>query len=601
MSVVYTGSPLTGTSNGDYIYDRIGGATTVFAGDGNDVVYGDLGPAFTRNFFGSTLDSMYATAALALPIPITNYTDGIWTREYNAEIANSTTVSHMSFLIDGSLFSVGWAAFTVGAGQTITLDVDHDDDGSGNVDSLLQIYASDGTSLLFSNDDIPSGNPADLGSLTTRDPYLTYTFATAGTYLVKVSSLFGNYTPADNFVLHASLTGQAFSAGVVAGGDAIYGGNGSDTLYGMGGDDLIYGQSGRDLIYGGTGDDSIFGGSGAVDETDDGSDDFLYGDEGVDTIYGNGGDDAIYGGADGDFIYGQIGSDSIYGGTGDDRIYGGSAAVDATDNTGTDRLFGEAGNDTIYGNGGDDEIFGDLGEDFLIGGTGNDVIYGGSFEFDVLDNSNDFIRGGAGIDMLYGNRGNDTIYGGEDGDTLYGGAGNDILLGGGLLVDPTDLRDTIYGGTGNDDIRGNGGNDDLFGESGDDSIIGGLGIDYIYGGNGNDYLRGGADADLFTFDTVLNVVTNIDTIQAFVVGEDFIGLSQAIFTGIGLVLTDEAFQLGATANDAGDRIIYNQTTGQLFFDADGLGGLAQTQFAVMTVVPGQPLPALTIDNFLMVA
>jgi Ca2+-binding RTX toxin-like protein len=319
-------------------------------------------------------------------------------------------------------------------------------------------------------------------------------------------------------------------------------------------------------------------------------------------IIGDVNDDEIFGSTINDLILGGTGGDFIRGQGGNDTIYGGVAAIDATE-TGNDRLYGDGGNDSIYGNGGDDIIFGGMGEDFLIGGTGDDQICGGIDGLDTTDLSNDFIRGGDGLDTLYGNSGNDTVLGGAGNDTIYGGAGNDILYGGALLVDATDIIDHIYGGTGADDIRGNGGNDILFGGSGDDSIIGGLGNDEIRGGTGNDYLRGGADADTFIFDITLNATTNIDTIHAFVVNEDHIVLSDAIFNGIGAALEDEEFQIGAAANDIGDRIIYNQATGQLFFDPDGntLGGAAQTQFAVMTVNPGSLMSALTIADFVMIA
>ena len=52
------------------------------------------------------------------------------------------------------------------------------------------------------------------------------------------------------------------------------------------------------------------------------------------------------------------------------------------------------------------------------------------------------------------------------------------------------------------------------------------------------------------------------------------------------------------AHDASDRIIYNSTTGALYYDADGLGGSAAVQVALI----GTSLhPSITYSDFLIVA
>ena len=94
-------------------------------------------------------------------------------------------------------------------------------------------------------------------------------------------------------------------------------------------------------------------------------------------------------------------------------------------------------------------------------------------------------------------------------------------------------------------------------------------------------LRGGNN--LFLFNTTLNAAANVDTITDFSVAADLIGLDHAIFSALGAGnLAASAFTVGAAATTAAQHIIYNAATGALYYDPDGLGGAAQTQFATLT-------------------
>ena len=92
---------------------------------------------------------------------------------------------------------------------------------------------------------------------------------------------------------------------------------------------------------------------------------------------------------------------------------------------------------------------------------------------------------------------------------------------------------------------------------------------------------GQGGADTFAFTTALGA-GNVDTIVDFD-GDDIIALDNAVFTGLADgALDPNAFVVGTAAHDADDRIIYDNATGNLYFDADGSGtGSAAVLFAML--------------------
>ena len=95
---------------------------------------------------------------------------------------------------------------------------------------------------------------------------------------------------------------------------------------------------------------------------------------------------------------------------------------------------------------------------------------------------------------------------------------------------------------------------------------------------------------------------NVDSISGFVPGSDTIELENSIFSGIGGSLSAAEFRAAAgatTATTAGQRIIYNTTTGDLYWDADGnAGGSAPVRFANLTNPDGSH-PTLVNTNFIL--
>jgi Ca2+-binding RTX toxin-like protein len=156
--------------------------------------------------------------------------------------------------------------------------------------------------------------------------------------------------------------------------------------------------------------------------------------------------------------------------------------------------------------------------------------------------------------------------------------------------------DTLTGGDSGNDIYGHDGNDILNGLGGWDYLSGGAGNDTLVGGVGCDGLRGGDGADVFRFDAALGP-SNMDTIEDFVVWQDKIALSAGVFkvSPSGPYINADSFKTGTAATTVMHRVIYNSSTGELFYDADGVGAAAgQIKFAQL-----QAGLYLTHQNFVM--
>lgn len=372
-----------------------------------------------------------------------------------------------------------------------------------------------------------------------------------------------------------------------------------------GGNDLIYGEGGNDVLYGGIGNDSLYGGVGK---------DSLYGASGNDYLSGGSNSDKLYGGGGSDYMYGDSGF-YIYPWYSSNIASSGIASSDSVTYYPYPYPYPAGGNDIMYGGSGSDYMYGGGGSDTIDGGKDNDVLYGDSgnyYSYPYLSTSyyypypsggNDKLSGGNGNDKLYGEAGNDKLDGGIGKDYLEGGNGNDSINGG-------KGNDTIIGGTrlspfiiayaetatnagvkdaitGDVTTVGSFGNDALTVNS--DSLVSDkLIADYPIIYSDKDTLTGGLGADDFVFYSPYQGYQGIDTITDFnEYHGDQIHVSRYGFGG-GLklgTLQSEQFTLGASAQDADDRFIYNKKTGDLFFDADGTGVRSQVQFAKLSGAP----------------
>lgn len=220
----------------------------------------------------------------------------------------------------------------------------------------------------------------------------------------------------------------------------------------------------------------------------------------------------------------------------------------------------------------------------------NDLTYIGSSDFAGTGTiKNNIITSSIGNDKLDGGKGTDTLIGGKGNDTYILDSIKDIVV-----EEANSGIDTIQSSVtfslaalvnvenltliGTKAINGTGNNLD-------NTILGNSAKNVINGGLGNDILTGGNSADTFQFNTALNSSTNVDTITDFVHGTDKIQLSRSIMSSLnsGTKLNPLDFALSTAVLDASDRIIYDQSSGALYYDADGSGAVAAIQIAIIGV------------------
>jgi Ca2+-binding RTX toxin-like protein len=140
-------------------------------------------------------------------------------------------------------------------------------------------------------------------------------------------------------------------------------------------------------------------------------------------------------------------------------------------------------------------------------------------------------------------------------------------------------NDVMHGFGGNDVLAGDAGRDKLFGDAGADKLSGGLGADTLVGGAGIDRLAGGGGADVFEFTS--KGATNRDIISDFNPVFDAMRFAKTAFSAFSYTgqLHSADFVNGTAAADSADRFIYQKSTGNLWYDADGSGSAAKILMA----------------------
>ncbi len=307
---------------------------------------------------------------------------------------------------------------------------------------------------------------------------------------------------------------------------------------------------------------------------------------GIDLISGLGGNDVIDGG---------IGIDTMLGGDGNDTYYANVISDVVTENN---AVLTTGGNDIVVFTGtvGTFTLSANVERLLLSGasainGTGNGLANtivgnGAANSLSGLD-GNDVINGGAGIDTMLGGLGNDQYYVDVAGDIVTeaaaGGTSDRVLASVNYVLAAATqielLTTTNTAGLGAINLTGNAFNQIMHGNGG---------ANVLNGGAGNNTISGFGGADIFVFNTALNAATNMDTITDFNAAADTIRLENAIFTLLattGALAANLFKNLNLGAQDADDRILYNDTTGAIIYDSNGLTAGGQTQFALLTGSP----------------
>ncbi len=571
-----TGIAITATNsgNGNWFYSTNGGgawtavgtvtntSAQLLAADANTRVYFQG----NANFSGTVSDGLTFRAwdqtSGTAGTKVTTATNGGTSAFSNATDTASVTVSPVNddpvLTVDKVFVSTNTLAnFSVNALLANDTDIDGASlvitavGGAANITGL----ALNTTTGVIS---FTSANTAGTGSFT-----YTVSDGNGGTATATVTvdaQAVSNSNAADTVNLsvlglyHASYIDGRGGADILTGGaagDSFTGGDGADTLTGSAGDDLLIGNEANDNLSGGAGNDVLRGGTGNGDSMDGGA-----------------GTEDLLDFSDGSIALGTVATAFTF--------------VQFAANTALANGTAGLGNNDQYAN--IEGVIGTSLADFITGSTGNDIL-----------------RGGAGNDTLNGAGGNDLI---DFSDataaitfTLVQGAGSSFAATG-LGTDTysnfegvigTNFADTLTGTAAADQLRGGGGNDVLLsGLAGDDRIAGGIGADTM---------TGGADNDTFVFDTAPNSVDTITDFDASnnAASGDLIELSKAMFTQLttlgGSPLSAAEFQV-STGGGGGDtvgpgvRVIYDSSTGNIFYDSDGGSSANRSLFANLTAPVG---------------
>jgi Ca2+-binding RTX toxin-like protein len=538
-------------------------------------------------------------------------------------------------IFEDTIFGEGGDDSIYGYGESDELHGGDDDDhlfGGGSRDEL---YGEEGNDYLDGEaraDYMEGGNGDDTYVVddagdTVAELVVTEVSSTSftGNDTVRASIHYTLPALVENLILIGSdpLNGTGNNlANVITGNNAINiltGGDGDDTIDGgIGADDMRGGQHNDTFIVNDAGDivredlgegvDTILAsvtrtlgnnienltltGAAAIDGTGNGLGNVLRGNGGANVLTGRAGNDTYHVGVSDTVVeVAAQGMDTVVAqisytlGANLERLTLAGAALNGTGNGGVNLITGNARNNRLSGLGGDDELRGGEGNDTLDGGIGNDRMAGaaGNDTYHV-DSIKDVVTELGPRPFLPGLR--------EQGRSDHVISTIDYTLA--ENVENLTLAGKAAAGTGNrldNIITGNGFANTLSGDRGNDTLIGGAKSDTLRGGLGN---------DTFQFTRATDGGTTGDSIIDFVAGQDHVALDN---TGFGIAGSGSlasrgiAFVVGSAATGTGPAVIFNNTTDEVWWDADGSGAGAARLLAHLALPSSATLSA---SDFLIV-
>ncbi|CAN5394929.1 calcium-binding protein [soil metagenome] len=404
-----------------------------------------------------------------------------------------------------------------------------------------------------------------------------------------------------NYVLAAGVALEVLRAAAGTSPINLKGNDYAQTLVGNAGINTLDGYWGADTMIGGAGNDTyLVDNSGDVIIEQNG--------EGFDTVRTTSSTYAL--GANLEVLT-FVGT-SAFRGTGNDlaNVITGGKGIDQLDGgAGADRLIGGLGNDTYLVDNLGDVVVEDVNQGFdtvraklgsyVLGANVENLTFTGTGKFAGFGNDlANVLTGGAGSDTLDGKAGADRMVGAAGDDLYYTDNVNDTvveLAGQGYdkvftTLQTAKLADNVeqllFIGAGNFTGYANAAGSMIFAGAGSDVLVGGAGADFLGGMAGADTLTGGGAADIFYFD---GPNTGIDRITDFQSGIDHIELRANTFGIASLADLSLLSGVAPSAMGTGPTLLYDTTTGGLFFDLDGSQAGAAVQIALLA---GKPTLAL---------